>query len=575
MRTQATQPTLDATEAGRRREQHRDHSTLPARLRRRGEVLVLDGHGASLSVARGRLVARDRSGGRRRERSFGKVSHSLARVVVLAGTGSVSLAAVHWLADQGVPLVTIDSDGRLLTTSAITIEDARLIRAQALAPHTEQGLAVTRYLLGEKLRGQQTVLGGITVRDDLVEAFAFEADRLDHATSLDEMLDSEREAASIYWAAWRDTTIRFAPTDTGRVPDHWQMFGQRASPLSGGNRAPVNPINAILGYLYTVAISEAKIACGTLGLSPVLGITHADYRHRDSFCLDLIEPARPLIDTYVLGLIANRVFRVDDFYETRRGHCRILPPLTRMLAATGPDWAATLAPIAEHVTRLLADTPDSRIDSLPTPLTRQNHSAARDARRKRPALPRPPRTPERTCARCGGDLPHQRRTYCPPCETLFREEQKTQAGAGTSPLEVVRKRDRSNSRRHGSRATRRDQRPAQDRRTRMGAGTRQAHRSRGVRTRDPAPDQDRLAVRAPASDRALASLHQSDQAWRANTAPDALECAEERGQARRLRWHATSPRRCFPPGVSRYSLTARRSVPAMRAWHEVSIRLRP
>ncbi len=46
----------------------------------------------------------------------------------------------------------------------------------------------------------------------------------------------------------------------------------------------------------------------------------------------------------------------------------------------------------------------------------------------------------RACARCGGELPHQRRVYCPPCEQIFRQEQRAQTLERSAPIGVVKNR---------------------------------------------------------------------------------------------------------------------------------------
>lgn len=424
----------------RRLEQHRDHGRSTTKLRRKGTVLVVDGHGIALAVERGRLHVRDGAGRTRRERKFGKASHGLSRVVVIGSTGLVSLPALHWLRDQGVPLIALDHDARSLCTSVASVEDARLLRAQALASHSGVGVDIARYFLRAKLEGQLALVPKLTPRDDLRASLADECERLEHTSSIDELLECEREAALCYWAAWSEVAVRFRDRDYPRVPEHWLCFGQRHSPLTRGPRLAVNPANAILNFLYALLEAEARIACLTMGLSPTLGVVHADLRSRDAFGLDLMEAVRPAVDAYVLALLRSQVSGADDFYETRRGGCRILPPLTHVLAETTIEWARRLAPVAEHATRLLADVPGSRIDRVPTALTRDNHSIAVAPRRRRPARPIPaPPTPQAACARCGAELPHRRRTLCLRCEAEFRQEQRA-AKSTTAPVTAMRMR---------------------------------------------------------------------------------------------------------------------------------------
>jgi CRISPR-associated endonuclease Cas1 len=428
--------------SGRRREQERDYRQPPAQLRKRGAVCVVEGFGSRVVVKKGRLVVNDGNGRHRRERVYSRTDLKLARVVVLGSAGSLSLTAIRWLADVAVPLIHIDRDGRLLMTATPETAHAQLRRAQALAPFNESGLATARLLLHEKLGGQNRLLDRLHADEAACEEFAVARRQLEQATDLNTLLLAERDAALSYWSCWAAIEMRFPSADRGRVPDHWQRFGQRGSPLTSAPRAAVNPANAMLNYLYAILEAEARIALLTVGLDPGLGIVHADVRGRDSLALDLIEAVRPSVDAYLLELISGRTFRADDFYETRKGICRLLAPLTHELAATAPVWGELLAPVAEHVAAMLARAPGARIDRLATPLTNANRHAGRKAMRRRP--PRKIRakvaTPDRRCHRCGGDLPHSRRVYCDECLPHFQREQLDRAHSVASPVEVLRSR---------------------------------------------------------------------------------------------------------------------------------------
>jgi hypothetical protein len=92
----------------------------------------------------------------------------------------------------------------------------------------------------------------------------------------------------------------------------------------------------------------------------------------------------------VLDLLANRAFKKSDFFETREGICRLMPPLTHELAETGPIWAQQPGPVTERVAQKLFDASRnrrkrsakpkavaSRQKTLPAPLTESNRSAGR------------------------------------------------------------------------------------------------------------------------------------------------------------------------------------------------------
>ena len=140
---------------------------------------------------------------------------------------------------------------------------------------------------------------------------------VESATTIEDAVVVEAEAALAYWSNWADVEVRFQPTDRDRVPVHWRSFGQRTSPIGSGPRMAVNPAGAILNYLYALLEAEARLACQIVGLDPALAIVHADTRGRDSLALDLMEAVRPSVDRYLLAFLRDRVFAANDFFETR------------------------------------------------------------------------------------------------------------------------------------------------------------------------------------------------------------------------------------------------------------------
>ncbi len=168
-------PRMLVQERARLVERAREYRQPPMQLRRRGQVCVVEGHGLRLAVERGQLIVTDGAGRGRRVRRYSRAGHGLARVVVLGSTGSVTLEALRWLADLGIPFLHLDRDGRLLTHSAaVQLDDARLRRAQALAFTSPAGLAIARTLLTAKLQGQRALLerlpAGVDVRADFDNA---------------------------------------------------------------------------------------------------------------------------------------------------------------------------------------------------------------------------------------------------------------------------------------------------------------------------------------------------------------------------------------------------------------------
>lgn len=392
-----------------------------------GGVAVADGFGLRVAVDRGELVVADGIGRHRRQRRFARASRDLRRLVVLGANGSVSLDALRWCADVGCAVVVIDGS-RPTFASTLVHTDARLHRALAWAPWEPVGLDIARYLIASKLAGQAAVvarpaLGG----GSCGTAIGALAATLDGATTIAEVRLIEAQAAAAYFSAWSTVTVTFATAERQRARPHWlRPFPGRRSPLSSGggaNSKAVHPITAMMNYLGALAEAEAVIAATTVGLAPDLGIIHADTGGRASLALDLMEPVRPVVEGWLVDLVAQRSFRARDFTEAPDGVCRLLAPFTHELAAVMPAAAAAVAPVAEKVVAMLGAAGDRPIATR-TPLTGTN-------RRPETARSRALRLPfdAPTCRRCGARLRSTRATYCAECWPLVRSELAAAASA--------------------------------------------------------------------------------------------------------------------------------------------------
>ena len=206
--------------------------------------------------------------------------------------------ALKWLRDIGAAFVQLDSDARLVSSTAtVGTDQPALRRAQALASDAAVGTEVARSLLRDKVRGQASLrpeLGG----DQRPEFFDAALAEVEDAETVEQLLGVEAAAALAYWEAWRDFDVRFGARDRAAVPQHWLTFGQRHSPLTSSPRLAANPPNAILNYLYSLLEAEATLACHAVGLDPGLGVFHRDRKSRDSLALDVMEACRPAVDAY-------------------------------------------------------------------------------------------------------------------------------------------------------------------------------------------------------------------------------------------------------------------------------------
>jgi CRISPR-associated endonuclease Cas1 len=330
------------------------------------------------------------------------MGHRLQRLVIVGAHGFISLSAVRWLESQGASLSFLERDGRVLvTTGPVRPSDVRLRRAQALAHASGAAVRIARELVRQKIIGQANVaryklLDIVTA--DAVDGFAT---GLPRAETIPAIRMIEAQAASKYFSAWRTLPINFPKKELPKIPEHWRTFGTRISPLTGSPRLAVTPACAMMNYLYALLESEASLAARALGLDAAMGVFHVDQPNRDSLACDLMEPVRPLVDSYLVDWLTTQPLRREWFFEQRNGNARLMAPLAERLSETASMWARAVAPVAEWVAQALwsqGRKPSSE-QTLPTRLTQRRRSEGRGKEFivKATLAPRPPKV----CSGCG------------------------------------------------------------------------------------------------------------------------------------------------------------------------------
>jgi CRISPR-associated endonuclease Cas1 len=435
--------------------QHLQDRNSPSPIAPRHGVVTLYGYGISVRVDRGHLVLDDGIGPLRRHSRFPRVNHGLRRIVVIGADGLVSLAAFRWLADQDAAFVMLDRDGSVLVaTGPVSPSDARLRRAQALACQSEVGLRIARQLIDDKLAGQETLARNALGNPAAGEAIASARAVLATTTSTEKLRYIEAQAGLAYWSAWRSLAVMFPRVDLQKVPDHWRIFGNRISPLTKSPRLAVNPINAMLNYLYAILESEARLAISALGLDPGLGFLHMDTPTRDSLACDLMEPVRPQVDAYLLNWITKETLRREWFFEQRDGNCRLMASFAARLSETALTWAQAIAPIAERLARdLWLTRPKPTRSILPSTRLTGSHKRAAKGVLPNPAAILPPRPPT-VCQICGVPIKFGR-TYCASCGVTASKENLIEAakvGRLVAHSPEVRARQAEKQRQHNAAA---------------------------------------------------------------------------------------------------------------------------
>lgn len=123
--------------------------------------------------------------------------------------------------------------------------------------------------------------------------------------SLDEIRGLEGDAAHSYFGVF----------------DHLIVAQKEAFSFQERNRRPpMDNVNALLSFLYTLLMHDCRGALESVGLDPVVGFLHRDRPGRPSLALDLMEEFRPfLADRLALSLINLRQVQDKGFKKADAG----------------------------------------------------------------------------------------------------------------------------------------------------------------------------------------------------------------------------------------------------------------
>lgn len=127
--------------------------------------------------------------------------------------------------------------------------------------------------------------------------------RIDTVSELEELRGIEGKAAEQYFSVFNDMILNQKEDFT---------FTTR------NRRPPLDNINAILSFAYTILAGDCANALSSVGLDPYVGFMHGDRPGRRSLALDLMEELRPVLaDRFILTLINTKAIQASHFEKQK------------------------------------------------------------------------------------------------------------------------------------------------------------------------------------------------------------------------------------------------------------------
>lgn len=251
------------------------------------------------------------------EAERGRVPLHMLSSIVCFGPIAVTPGLIGACAGGGISIALLERNGRFQARIEGPVAGNVLLRrAQYRLADTAE--PIVRALVLGKISNQRSVLmrvlrdGGALLGEAARARLDAAVERLAHilrraamtSAGLDALRGDEGEAAQLYFGVF-DSAIR--------VDDPALRFTARS------RRPPLDAVNAVLSFVYTLLVHDCRSALESVGLDPAVGFLHRDRPGRPSLALDLMEELRPVLaDRLVLALINRRQIGASDV-ERRDG----------------------------------------------------------------------------------------------------------------------------------------------------------------------------------------------------------------------------------------------------------------
>ena len=242
--------------------------------------------------------------------------HTLASIVCF-GQISCSPPLMQLCAERGVRISFLSEYGRFWARVEGPVSGNVLLRREQYRRSDDSGqsAAIARAVVTAKVANQRVVLlralrdhPGMAASTE-VKAAADSLGRtliiLQEEQSLDSVRGMEGDAARRYFAVFDHLIV-------SRKEDFF--FRER------NRRPPLDNMNALMSFLYTLLVHDVRSALETVGLDPAVGFLHRDRPGRPSLALDLMEELRPVLaDRLALSLVNRQQVKGKGFKTTETG----------------------------------------------------------------------------------------------------------------------------------------------------------------------------------------------------------------------------------------------------------------
>lgn len=210
--------------------------------------------------------------------------------------------------DKTIPINFISPQGKFLAKVCGETKGNVFLRVEQIDKFRTQKLSLTQNTVAAKLSNtrqliRRTLHDNASLREDeeiqrVLCVLAEGIDKVYQTESTEEILGIEGNCAQNYFSIFDRLITNKNVTFTFKLRTR---------------RPPLDPVNAALSFVYTLATGEYAAALETVGLDSYIGYYHKLRSGRISLACDLVEEARCIAERFIITLLNLQILQKNDF----------------------------------------------------------------------------------------------------------------------------------------------------------------------------------------------------------------------------------------------------------------------
>lgn len=237
--------------------------------------------------------------------------------IIYFGYKGASPALLGACAARNIGFCFLSPQGKFLARVCGASHGNVLLRKEQyrMSDDTESSLTIARYFITGKIYNTRVVLMRM-VRDhplsvdgnqfqETIDFLKSIIRDIPKAVDADTLRGIEGAAAHAYFSIFDEMILANKKTFTMKERN---------------KRPPLDPMNALLSFAYTLLAHDCASALEAVGLDSYVGFLHRERPGRESLALDLMEEFRSIYaDRFAISLINNRLLTSKQFKKTESG----------------------------------------------------------------------------------------------------------------------------------------------------------------------------------------------------------------------------------------------------------------